>query len=115
MTPTKPGTITPHLVVLGVLGVVGIWVGGRIMERIMDKLGDTISQVAVATGTAIGQGVQVSYAPVEEPKHYGLADLEGEALDARAYDPTYDLLPDDPGDDRIVMIPPGGSIIPPVQ
>ena len=112
MPHSKPGTITPYLLA-GALGVVGLWVGGRLMERLLEKMGTTIEQVAMATGTAIGQGVQVSYAPMDEPAHYRMPDAEGEAWEGRAYDPTYDLLPDDVGDDRIALIRPGESLLPP--
>ena len=111
-TPPKAHTITPHLVVIGVLGVVGIVAGVRVLEKLMEKLGETIEQVAMATGSAIGQGVQTAYAPMDEPPHYqpyDLADREGEAMPA--YDPTYEFIPDQ-GDDRLAVLPPGSSLIP---
>jgi hypothetical protein len=114
-TPPKPHTITPHLLVLGVLGVVGIVAMTRVLERVIEKLGDTIEQVAAATGTAIGTSVQTAYTPVDDltPPHprARFVDDEGEAYPAPAWDPTYDYIPPET-EDRLAIIPPGTSLIP---
>ena len=88
-----------------------MWLGSKILERLLGQVSDVISEVAAATGTAIGQGVQVAYTPPPEPEYIG-ADHEGEALEFRAYDPTYNLLPDVADENRIVGLAPGESLIP---
>jgi hypothetical protein len=97
--------------VIGVLGVVGIVAGVRVLERVMEKLGQTIEQVALATGSAIGQGVQTAYTPADEPQPVRMFDDEGEAYPAPAWDPTYDFIPPE-AEDRLAVLPPGTSLIP---
>lgn len=97
------------------MGIAAVWLAGRFARETLSQLGDTIEQVATATATAtanaIGQGVQTAYTPPPEPpRDYPLLDNEGEALPA--WDPTYDFIPD-PEPDRIALIRPGESLLPP--
>lgn len=106
---------TIGLLILATCGLVGVWLGGKVLERLLEKMGAAIEQVAVATGSAIGGGVGMAYAPMDEPDRpvaeYRLADAEGEALE-RAYDMTYGYINDPEPENRIAVVPPGGSIIP---
>jgi len=102
---------------VGVCGLAGVWIGGKILAKLLEQMGTTIEQVAMATGNAIGNGVGMAYAPMDLPDptipadRYTLADEEGEAL--QAYDRTYDYINAPSADEhRIAVIPPGGSIIP---
>lgn len=115
-TPREQAVNSLGLLVLGALGLGGVWVGARLVGRLLEQLGMTIEQVANATGNAIGGGVGMAYAPMDLPDptipadKYELADAEGEAL--RAYDMTYGYINDPEPEGRIAVVPPGGSIIP---
>jgi hypothetical protein len=115
-TPREQAVNSLGLLVLGVLGLGGVWIGARVLGRLLEQLGMTIEQVATATGNAIGNGVGMAYAPMDLPDptipadRYDLGDVEGEAL--HAYDLTYGYINDPEPEGRIAVVPPGGSIIP---
>lgn len=114
-TPRDRADNTIGLLILATCGLVGVWLGGKVLERLLEKMGAAIEQVAVATGSAIGGGVGMAYAPMDGPDRevgeYRLADAEGEALD-HAYDMTYAYINAPEEETRIAVVPPGGSIIP---
>lgn len=113
-TPGNRADNTIGLLILATAGLVGVWLGGKVLERLLEKMGAAIEQVAVATGSAIGGGVATAYAPMDEPdravvSEYRLDDVEGEAL--QAYDMTYGYINAPEPENRIAVVPPGGSII----
>lgn len=113
------GQVVGFLVVAGTwagLMALGAWIGGRLADRYMEKVAQTISEVATATGTAIGAGVQTAYAPpmeelgVDAPVR--TRDWDGEALEPRpAYDPTLRFI-GEVSPDGIAVVEPGTSLIP---
>lgn len=93
----------------------GAWLGGKLADRYMEKVSQTIAEVATATGTAIGAGVQTAYAPPMEDVGgdvVRMRDWDGEALEPRpAYDPTLRFI-GEVSPDGIAVVEPGTSLIP---
>lgn len=118
MLPTKRDNSTLLLVagVLGLagMGVAGVLVGGKILERVIERIGKVVEEVAAATGTAIGGGVSAAWTPdptIPEDL-YRLPDAEGEAYIPQALDPTYGFIPPSPNGHTIAVVQPGDSLIP---
>lgn len=118
MLPTKRDNSTLLLVagVLGLagMGVAGVLIGGRVLEKMIDRIGKVVEEVAAATGTAIGGGVGAAWTPdptIPEDL-YRLPDHEGEAYIPQALDPTYGFIPPSPNGHTIAVVEPGTSLIP---
>jgi len=89
--------------------------GAYVFERLVRVLGQAVSDVAESVGESVGGAIHVGVAgpvsddPDPDPMEFGLApDDDGPGP---LFDPTYAFIPD-PGDDRIISITPGDSLIP---
>ena len=108
------------VVILGVCA--GVWLIGRVMDRVLERLGSTVSEVtertARSTGAAVSEAVALVVAPPMNDPIVSAADLVTTAPvfeddeEIVGLDPTYDLLPDIETDSRVAVLNPGESLIP---
>lgn len=103
--------------------VAGVWVLGRMADRVLERLGSTVSEVteqtARSTAAAVSEAVALVVAPPMNEPVTPAADLlttapvHEEPEPFEAYDPTFDLLPDLEDDaSRVMVLRPGQSLIP---